>query len=108
METRRRRRLSSDINVVPYIDVMLVLVVIFMATATIALGVQVDLPQAAANPMDNPEPPIQLTVQRSGKLLLNVGAKINQPLSADEVVNTVSIILQRNPKKQVVVSGDRT
>ena len=106
--TRRRRRLSHDINVVPYIDVMLVLVVIFMATATIALGVQVDLPQAASKPMDNPEPPIQLTVKKSGAMSLSVGPKINQPLTEDEVVNTVSIILQRNPKKPVVVSGDRS
>jgi biopolymer transport protein TolR len=107
VETRRRRRLTHEINVVPYIDVMLVLVVIFMATATIALGVQVDLPSADARPIDTHEEPLQLTVQGNGKLYLNVG-KPNQPLSEAEVVQYASAVLQRNPKKAVVVSGDRS
>lgn len=109
MEVRRKRRLSADINVVPYIDVMLVLVVIFMATATIALGVQVDLPEAAAQPLDSTqqEEPIQLTVRPDGVLLLNLGQTPEDPVSSDEVVRIVSIALKHQPRRRVVVSGDK-
>jgi biopolymer transport protein TolR len=109
MEVRRKRRLASDINVVPYIDVMLVLVVIFMATATIALGVQVDLPEAPAQPLDTTEQeePIQLTVRRDGTLLLNLGEAPEQPVTAEEVRRIVSIALRHKPQRRVVVSGDR-
>ncbi|HXG27703.1 MAG TPA: ExbD/TolR family protein [Nevskiales bacterium] len=110
MDVRRKRRLASDINVVPYIDVMLVLVVIFMATATIALGVQVDLPEAPAQPLDTTEQeePIQLTVRRDGALLLNLGEAPEQPVSAEEVKRIVSIALRHKPQRRVVVSGDRS
>jgi biopolymer transport protein TolR len=109
MDVRRKRRLASDINVVPYIDVMLVLVVIFMATATIALGVQVDLPEALAQPLDSTEQeePIQLTVRPDGALLLNLGADPDRPVSREEVVRIVSVALKHKPKRKVVVSGDR-
>lgn len=110
MEVRRKRRLTSDINVVPYLDVMLVLVVIFMATATIALGVQVDLPESTARPLDasEQEEPIQLTVHPDGRLLLNLGENPGQPLSEDDVIRIVSIALKHKPRRQVVVSGDRS
>jgi biopolymer transport protein TolR len=110
MEVRRKRRLASDINVVPYIDVMLVLVVIFMATATIALGVQVDLPEAPAQPLDTTEQeePIQLTVRRDGALLLNLGETPEEPVTAEEVKRIVSIALRHKPQRRVVVSGDRS
>ena len=109
MDVRRKRRLASDINGVPYIDVMLVLVVIFMATATIALGVQVDLPEALAQPLDSTEQeePIQLTVRPDGALLLNLGANPDRPVSREEVVRIVSVALKHKPKRKVVVSGDR-
>ncbi len=109
MQVRRKRRLASDINVVPYIDVMLVLVVIFMATATIALGVQVDLPEAQAQPLDNSEQeePIQLTVRPDGKFLLNLGESPEQTISQEDVVRIVSIALKHKPERPVVVSGDR-
>jgi biopolymer transport protein TolR len=107
--TSRKRRLAHDINVVPYIDVMLVLVVIFMATATIALGVEVDLPEAAAQPLDirEQEEPIQLTVKADGDLYLNVGPTPGQPITADEVVQYVSAVLRNSPKRPVIVTGDR-
>jgi biopolymer transport protein TolR len=110
MEVRRKRRLASEINVVPYIDVMLVMVVIFMATATIALGVQVDLPEAPAQPLESAdqEEPIQLTVRADGALILNLGERPDQPVSRDEVVRIVSIALKHKPTRRVVVSGDRS
>lgn len=108
MEVRRKRRLAADINVVPYIDVMLVLVVIFMATATIALGVQVDLPEAQAQPLETPESaPIELTVRRDGALLLSIGAEPEQPVSREEALRIVSVAIRHQPGRQVVVSGDR-
>jgi biopolymer transport protein TolR len=109
MDVRRKRRLASDINVVPYIDVMLVLVVIFMATATIALGVQVDLPEAPARPLEISEQaePIQLTVRADGVLLLSLGESPDKPVSRDEVLRVVSIALKHQPQRRVVVSGDR-
>ena len=107
MEVRRKRRLASEINVVPYIDVMLVLVVIFMATATIALGVQVDLPEAQAQPLETPDStPIELTVRRDGALLLNIGAEPSKPVSREEAKRIVSIAIRHKPGRQVVVSGD--
>lgn len=107
MDVRRKRRLAADINVVPYIDVMLVLVVIFMATATIALGVQVDLPEAAANTLENVEEPIQLTVKSDGALLLNIGSNPDAPVSEDQARDIVSIALRHKPTRRVVVSGDK-
>ncbi len=106
----RKRRLSHEINVVPYIDVMLVLVVIFMATATIALGVQVELPQAQVKPMDNSgqqELPIQLTVKSDGKMQLNIAPDPNATLSPDEIVKYVSVELKLKPKRSIIVAGDR-
>jgi biopolymer transport protein TolR len=107
MDVRRKRRLASEINVVPYIDVMLVLVVIFMATATIALGVQVDLPEAQAQPLETPESkPIELTVRRDGALLLNIGPDPTRPISREEAKRIVSVAIRYQPGRQVVVSGD--
>ena len=66
---RKRRKPVSDINVVPYIDVMLVLLIIFMVTAPLMnLGVELDLPQANANPLETPEDPVVVSVDRDGAL----------------------------------------
>ncbi len=110
VEVRRKRRLAADINVVPYIDVMLVLVVIFMATATIALGVQVDLPEASAKPLDvsEQEEPIQLTVRKDGALLINLGDTQDEPVSEERVREIVAIALRHKPNRRVVVSGDKS
>ena len=64
----------SEINVVPYIDVMLVLLVIFMATAPILMqGVDVDLPQADADPMPAEDDPLVISMNRDGQIFLNIG-----------------------------------
>ena len=75
----RKRKLMGDINVVPYIDVMLVLLIIFMVTAPLLMqGVKVDLPKAAAEPLDaellKNANPLVLSIDRAGKLYLNVGS----------------------------------
>ncbi len=103
----------AEINVVPYIDVMLVLLVIFMITAPLLnLGVEVDLPNADAEPLDSQqnEEPMVLTVLKNGDLYLNAGGGvdgINSGLIDPEtLVATVAAIVRRNPEIQVLVGGD--
>jgi len=105
---RQRRAPMSEINVVPYIDVMLVLLVIFMITAPLlSQGVKVDLPQAEAEPMDQKQKePIQLTVDNKGVYYLNIGGNDKEPVSAEDVVNRVSIALRKAPDTPVLVRGD--
>ena len=114
METvRRRRRPMAEINVVPYIDVMLVLLVIFMITAPLLnLGVEVELPKADAEPMDTQESdePLVITVLRNGDLYLNAGGDLDGTSSGlidpQSLVTMVSAIVSRNPEIQVLVGGD--
>ena len=110
---RNRRRPVADINVVPYIDVMLVLLVIFMITAPLLnLGVEVELPKADAEPMETQEneEPLVVTVLQNGDLYLNAGGDLDGTSSGlidpDTLVDTVSAIVRRNPEIQVLVGGD--
>ncbi|MDX1556469.1 MAG: ExbD/TolR family protein, partial [Xanthomonadales bacterium] len=110
---RKRRRPMADINVVPYIDVMLVLLVIFMITAPLLnLGVEVELPKADAEPMDVEESqePLVITVLQNGDLYLNAGGDLDGTSSGlidpETLVDTVSAIVRRNPDIQVLVGGD--
>ena len=106
--SRGRHRPIAEINVVPYIDVMLVMLVIFMITAPLLTqGVKVDLPEAAAEPIDNPDnEPLVVSVDVSGNLYLNVGESPDDAITADELVQTVAAVLRRQPKKSVLVRGD--
>ncbi|HMB59393.1 MAG TPA: protein TolR [Xanthomonadales bacterium] len=111
--TKGRRRPMAEINVVPYIDVMLVLLVIFMITAPLLnLGVEVELPKADAEPLDNQEnqEPLVLTVMQNGDLYLNAGGDLDGTTSGmidpETLVTTVSAIVRRNPEIQVLVGGD--
>lgn len=114
METRRgRRRPMAEINVVPYIDVMLVLLVIFMITAPLLnLGVEVELPKADAEPMDTQESqePLVVTVLENGDLYLNAGGDLDGTSSGlidpESLVKMVTAIVSRNPEIQVLVGGD--
>jgi len=114
MQTRRnKRKPMAEINVVPYIDVMLVLLVIFMITTPLLnLGVEVDLPNADAAPMDSEqnEEPMVVTVLKNGDLYLNAGGEadgVNSGLiDSESLVTTVAAIVRRNPEIQVLVGGD--
>ncbi len=114
METiRKRRRPVAEINVVPYIDVMLVLLVIFMITAPLLnLGVEVELPKADAEPMETEQnqEPLVITVLQNGDLYLNAGGDLDGTTSGlidpDTLVETVAAIVRRNPEIQVLVGGD--
>ena len=100
----------AEINVVPYIDVMLVLLIIFMVTAPLLMqGVKVDLPEAASDPVENQDPePLIVSINAAGELFLNIGgADENQVLSLATVKQRVSVVMRRNPEKPVMVWGDR-
>jgi len=104
---RRRRRRMSEINVVPYIDVMLVLLVIFMITAPLMnLGVEIELPTGNAEPMEDQGDPLMVTVTASGDFYLDTGDQ-PQLIDGETLVATVSAIAARNPDLQVLVGGDR-
>ena len=106
----QKRKLMGEINFVPYIDVMLVLLVIFMVTAPLLTqGIEVDLPKAAAEPIqDVPNtPPLVLSVDKEGNLYINVGDDEDQPTSGDEVIRRVGIVLRTSPETQILVKADR-
>lgn len=105
---RIRKRPMAEINVVPYIDVMLVMLVIFMITAPLLTqGVKVDLPEASADPIEDADKePVIVNVDAGGKLYLSVGNTPEQPIDADTLVNNVAAVLRRQPGKSVLVRGD--
>ena len=103
-----RRNLISDINVVPYIDVMLVLLVIFMISAPLMVqGIQVNLPQASSEalPVKNNEPLI-VTIDKNGGVFLEVDSSKDKLLTLDELNISVKKIFEANPNLQVVIRGD--
>ncbi|WP_346993569.1 protein TolR [Alteromonas gracilis] len=108
MYVRKRRRPVSEINVVPYIDVMLVLLIIFMVTAPlISQGVKVDLPKASANPIEQEDnPPMIASVDVKGRYFLNVGNDQESPISKDELGAIVKAQLTKAPDTLIVVKGD--
>ena len=107
----RRRRLMGEINVVPYIDVMLVLLIIFMVTAPLLTqGVQVELPDADAKPID-PEllkdrEPLVLSVDRDGRYFLNVGGDEDSPVGEAEIARRAGAVLASDPGTPVLVKAD--
>lgn len=104
----RPRRAVAEINVVPYIDVMLVLLVIFMATAPLLMqGVEVELPKANSTPVsDSDAEPLIVSIDAEARLYLNLGASDDQALSIETVRQRVATVLKRNPDKAVMVWGD--
>jgi biopolymer transport protein TolR len=104
----RRRKLMGEINVVPYIDVMLVLLIIFMVTAPmLSQGIKVDLPKAAAEPIEPDKlEPLLLSVDRAGAMYLNLGDP-RQALSEERVLEVASAALRREPERPVLVKADR-
>lgn len=106
----RKRRAVAEINVVPYIDVMLVLLIIFMVTAPMLMqGVQVDLPNAEAAPVeDQDSEPLIVSVDAAGQLFLNVGGGDKQALELATISKRVGAVLRRTPDKPVLVWGDQS
>jgi biopolymer transport protein TolR len=107
----RRRRLMGEINVVPYIDVMLVLLIIFMITAPLLTeGVKVQLPKAGARPippeMMKDSKPIVLTIDDQARLFLNYNKPEDEPLTPEKVEAQAAAVLRRAPETVVLVRGD--
>ena len=105
---RHKRKLKAEINVVPYIDVMLVLLIIFMVTAPLLnLGVDIQLPQSAAKSIQNDKEPAVVSVDQDGQLFLTLGAGEREPIEAEALVNKVSAFVKENPQLPVLVAGDQ-
>jgi biopolymer transport protein TolR len=98
----------AEINVVPYIDVMLVLLIIFMVTAPMLMqGVKVELPDAAAEPVENQDSePLIVSVNSAGQLFLNLGGDKERPVSLATIQQRVGAVMRRSPDKPVLVWGD--
>ena len=105
---RNGRKLMGEINVVPYIDVMLVLLIIFMVTAPmLSQGIKVDLPQAAAEPIEPDKlEPLLLSVDAAGAMYLNLGDPW-QALDSARLLEIASAALRREPERPVLVKADR-
>lgn len=108
MYVRKRRRPVSEINVVPYIDVMLVLLIIFMVTAPlVSQGVKVELPKANAESIEQEEnPPLVASIDADGLYYLNQGEDEEQAMSAADLATLVAAHLQKQPDTPVVVKAD--
>ena len=106
----QKRKLMGEINVVPYIDVMLVLLVIFMVTAPLLTqGIEVDLPKANSEPIETvpDHDPLVVSVDAEGNLYLNAGDNEDQPQAGREITRRVGIILGEKPETPVYVKADR-
>lgn len=108
--TRKKRKLNAEINVVPYIDVTMVLLIIFMVTAPmLTQGVDVQLPKTSAAPVDSrDDEPMIVTVDKQGAYYINIGGKDEtKPVSGEEVATRVQKVLSVNPHKLLLVRGDK-
>lgn len=103
----RRRKAMSEINVVPYIDVMLVLLVIFMITAPLLQqGVDIELPESAAEPLETADEPVLVNVARDGTVFLSVGGE-NEEVDRETLVAKVSAFIRANPEVPVLIGADK-
>ena len=107
MRRPAKKALLAEINVVPYIDVMLVLLVIFMVTVPIIQqGVEIELPKANAEQLPpEDEQPLIMTVRRDGKLFLNKGSNIDQPIPRAQLAEKLTRLLKAE-EGRIYVRGD--
>ena len=104
----KKRKLVADINVVPYIDVMLVLLIVFMVTAPmLTQGVKVDLPQAPSKPLEEKDEPILVSIKADGSFYMDLGGGGNQQQAIDKIVATVAKVITAKPKTPVLIWGDK-
>ena len=108
MRLRNRKRPMSEINVVPYIDVMLVLLIIFMITAPLlSQGVKIDLPQVPSEPLPaSDSDPVIVSVDAAGNFFINYGEDPDQPVAPAVLVNRVGALVKYRPELPVLVKGD--
>jgi biopolymer transport protein TolR len=108
--TRKRRKPMSEINVVPMIDVMLVLLVVFMVTTPlITQGVKIELPEANSEVIEEPEVTFEITIDAEGQYFYNVGeVEVDNPtpVAPEEIGRVVTAIMNENPGVPVYLNGD--
>jgi biopolymer transport protein TolR len=103
---RRKHKLKNEINVVPYIDVMLVLLIIFMVTAPLLnLGTDITLPDSQARSLGTPKDPVIVSIYADGAYALMIEGD-NQSVTADGLTERVRAIHSQNPDATVLVRGD--
>ena len=101
---RRRTRPMSDINVTPFVDVMLVLLIVFMVTAPLlTVGVPVDLPKTKAQALSQDREPLSVTIRRGGRIYLQ-----NTPIAEDNLVERLTAISQNGYDQRIYVRGDKS
>ena len=100
----------ADINVVPYIDVMLVLLIIFMITAPlITQGVKIDLPQAPSQVIPSSEnEPVVVSVDKNGEFYIDIGDKPDAVVGGDALIERVEKLLKYKPETEFLVRGDES
>ena len=104
---RKRRALKAEINVVPYIDVTLVLLIIFMITAPMLnLGVDIELPKSDARTLDIDREPVLVTIDQAGQMYLTLGEAARETVDAETLVSKVGAFVRNNPEIPVLVGGD--
>ncbi|MDG2472912.1 MAG: protein TolR [Pseudomonadales bacterium] len=106
---KNKRKLIAEINVVPYVDVTLVLLIVFMVTAPLLMqGVDVDLPQAPSAPLeDTPNEPLIVSIKADGSLFLNLGAAADTPIAIELLQQRVTKVIKQAPATPVLIWGDQ-
>lgn len=107
---RKKKKPIAEINVVPYIDVMLVLMVVFMITAPMLTeGISVELPKLTAKPVKvDQEQALVVSVKANGSYYINLGAKVDKAVALEKIATQVGKIVRAKPKVQVLVRGDKS
>ena len=101
-----RKKLNAEINVVPYIDVMLVLLIIFMVLSPLLIqGIEVNLPQTDTTKMSVSSEPLVISIDRDGAYYVNLGEE-QLPISLEELRNKARIIFKANPEIEIVFKSD--
>jgi biopolymer transport protein TolR len=106
---KNKRKLLAEINVVPYIDVTLVLLVVFMVTAPLLIqGIDINLPKTVSSSLEKKhEDSLIISIKSNGNLYLNLGSKKELQISKPDLSEKVSKILKQNPNMSVLVRGDK-
>ncbi|HET6718691.1 MAG TPA: protein TolR [Rhodocyclaceae bacterium] len=102
----RQRRLKNEINVVPYIDVMLVLLVIFMVTTPMMMTGSIDLP-TVGKAEQTPAKPIEIMIKADRQLAVREARNVERPLAREELVKYVKAAQAKEPNRPVVIAGDK-
>ena len=103
----KKKTLKAEINVVPYIDVMLVLLIIFMVLSPLLIqGIEVNLPKTDTTKMTIQNEPLVISIDEAGKFYLNIGEGV-LPISLDELKRKSAIIFDANPEIEVVFQSDK-